>query len=149
MASSQFRKSEAVIDTSCLQCLMQLDSAFPEYRLLRALTLRYYAIYIPKQVWNEFARHGHRRAQLQRLRKNHSIFKQCTIGDDHSARLLYDRQTNPKAQIDRGEAEAIIQARERGISDVLMDEKRGRKIAEAHTLEPRGVIGIIKELKLK
>jgi len=148
MPSSRFLKSQAVIDTSCLQCLMELELSFPKYGLLRALSLRYYAIHIPQHVWNEIARHGRRRSQLQRLLKDYPFFRRCSVGDDYNAKLLYDRQTNPKARIDRGEAEAIIQAREREISEVLIDEKKGRRIAQAHTLNPRGIVGIIKEFKL-
>jgi len=127
---------------------MELDVSFPKYRLLQALSLRYYAIHIPRHVWNEIVRHGRRRSQLQQLLKDYPFFKRCSVGDDHNAKLLYDRQTNPQAPIDRGEAETIIQARERGISDVLIDEKRGRKIAQAHTLSPRGIVGLIREFRL-
>jgi predicted nucleic acid-binding protein len=145
--SPRFVRSEAVIDTSCLQCLMMLERSFPRYNLLRALSLRYYSIHIPQHVWNEIVRHGRRRRQLQQLLKTHPFFIRCNVGDPYTARLLFDKQRNPNAKIDRGEAEAIIQARERGISDVLIDEKQGRKIAEAHTLNPKGVIGLICEFK--
>lgn len=147
MASPRFHKSEAVIDTSCLQCLLNLEDSFPTYKLFRALSLRYYAIHIPQHVWNEIVRRGRRRSQLQRLLREYSFFARCDSGDDHSARLLYDKQTNPKASIDRGEAEAIIQARERGISEVLIDERKGRRIAAAHTLTPKGIVGLIVEFK--
>src|SRR5205823_4847564 len=30
----------------------------------------------------------------------------------------------------------------------LIDERKGRKIAQAHTLNPRGIVGLIKEFKL-
>lgn len=147
MPAPRFRKSEAVIDSSCLQCLLTLEKSFPAYKLFRALSLRYYAIHIPRHVWSETARHGRRRAQLQRLLDDYPFFKRCHVGDDHKARLLYDKLTNPLARIDRGEAEAIIQAQERGISQVLIDERRGRQIAKAHTLTPKGIVGLIKDFR--
>ena len=146
--SPRFVRSEAVIDSSCLQCLLALDLSFPDYKLFCALSLRYYTVHIPRHVWNEVARHGHRRSHLRRLLREYPFFVRCHVGDDHNARLLYDRRTNPKARIDRGEAETIIQARERGVSGVLIDERKGRKIAQAHTLNPRGIVGLIKEFKL-
>jgi hypothetical protein len=83
MASPRFHKSEAVIDTSCLQCLLNLEDSFPSYKLFRALSLRYYAIHIPQHVWNELVRRGRRRSQLQRLLREYSFFARCDIGDDH------------------------------------------------------------------
>ncbi len=137
-----------VIDSSCLRCLLALDISFPDYKVFGALSLRYYAVHIPQPVWNEIARIGRRRSQLQRLLRDYPFFSRCTVNNDHDARLLYDRLTDPHAPIDRGEAEAIIQARERGISEVLIDEKKGRRIAQAHTLNPRGIVGLIREFKL-
>ena len=148
MPRSRFEKSEAVIDSSCLICLIMLDQNFPRYGLLNALSLRYYVVHIPQHVWNEVGRKGRKRYSLKRLAQRHQFFRKCDVGSQHDARLLYDRQTNPIAPIDRGEAEAIIQARERGISEVLIDEQRGRQIAEAHTLTPKGIVGLIKDFKL-
>ena len=148
MPSSRFRKSRAVIDASCLQCLLALDYSFPAYHLFRALSLRYYTVHIPQHVWNELVRHGRRRSQLQRLLHDYPFFAKCSVGDDYRAQLLYDKRRNPKAPIDRGEAEAIIQAGELGVAEVLIDEKRGRQIALAHTLNPRGIVGLLKEFRL-
>jgi len=33
--SPRFVRSEAVIDSSCLQCLLALDLSFPDYKLFR------------------------------------------------------------------------------------------------------------------
>lgn len=70
------------------------------------------------------------------------------MGSQHEAKLLYDKQTNPKAAIHRGEAEVIIQAREREVSEILIDERKGTSIARAHNLNPRGIVGLIREFKL-
>jgi predicted nucleic acid-binding protein len=148
MPRSRFPKSEAVIDTSCLLCLLILDRKFPQYTLLRALFLRYAAVHIPQHVWNELRRRGRARGRLQGLLRDYPLFKRCDVGSPYEAQLLYDKHTNPHARIDRGEAEAIVQARERGLSDVLIDERKGTRIARAHSLNPRGIAGLIREFKL-
>lgn len=148
MPTSRFQRSEAVIDSSCLLCILMLNRKFPLYGLLDALSLRYSKIRIPQHVWKEVTRKGHYRRPLQRIMSKYSFFIRCSVGSDYDARLLYDRQTNPDARIDRGEAEAIIQARECGITEVLIDERRGTNIALAHNLAPRGIVGLIREWKL-
>lgn len=148
MPRSRFQKSEAVIDASCLLCMLALNRAFPGYDLLNALSLRYYSVHIPQHVWNEVSRKGRTRRSLKRVIAKYPFFQRCSVGSQHDAKLLYDRQTNPRARIDRGEAETIIQARERGISEVLIDERRGTMMALAHNLNPRGIVGIIREFKL-
>ncbi|MDX6497074.1 MAG: uncharacterized protein QOG23_334 [Blastocatellia bacterium] len=148
MPRSRFQKSEAVIDSSCLRCLLILDRRFPQSALLRALFLRYAAVHIPQHVWNEVSRRGRSRSKLQGLLRDYPLFKRCDVGSQYDAQLLYDKQTNPSARIDRGEAEAIVQARERGLSDVLIDERKGTRIARAHSLNARGIAGLIREFKL-
>ena len=148
MPRSRFEKSEVVIDSSCLRCMLVLNRVFPQYRLFNALALRYYVVHIPHHVWNEVGRKGHTRGPLKRLVQRHQIFQRCDVGSQHRAKLLYDRQTNPRAPIHRGEAETIIQAQELGISEVLMDERKGTKIALAHSLNPRGIVGLIREFTL-
>ena len=147
MARRRFLKQQAVIDSSCLRCLMFLDLAFPQFRLPRALQLRYEGIHIPTFVWNEVARRGRKRPQLQKLVKDHSFFRRCSVLNPHDAQLLYDLRLNPDAPIDRGEAEAIIQARELAITNILIDERRGTRIARAHSLNARGTVGLVKEFK--
>lgn len=148
MPRRQFLRLQAVIDSSCLQCLLLLDFAFPGLAIARGLQLHYETIHIPDHVWNEVGRRSRRRFQLRKFVRNHPFFKRCSITNPHDSKLLYDRRTNPEARIHRGEAEAIIQARERGLTEILIDERRGTSIAKAHSLNPRGVLGLIKELKL-
>lgn len=147
MPRSRFTKAVATIDASCLGCLLHLDLSFPDLNLFRALSLRYHTIHIPQHVWNEVSRKGRRRYTLQRLLQHHPFLKKCNVTDEYSAQLLYDRNRNPRAPIDRGEAEAIIQAREIGASEILIDDLDARKYAEAHSLNLRGTLGLLKELK--
>jgi uncharacterized protein len=130
--------SPAVVDTSCLICLLHLD-------LLPKLVLRYDTIYIPRYVWGEVGRKGKSRHRLQRLLSEYPFLKKCHVINEVDARLLYDSELNVLAPIDRGEAEAIIQARERGVSEVLMDEGVDRIIAQRHNLKVKGTLGLLKE----
>ena len=58
--------------------------------------------------------------------------------------------------MDIGESEALVLAKENNISDILIDEYKGRRIAKTHGLWPIGTIcvliqakkkGVIKEVK--
>lgn len=49
--------------------------------------------------------------------------------------------------LDRGEAETIVQARERKASTVLMDDLKGRLVASRHTVAVRGTLGLLKEFR--
>ena len=149
MPPRRFVRSEAVIDSSCLRCFLALDLSFPEYNLFRALSLRYYAVHIPQHVWNEVSRRGRRRPRLQRLLRDYPFFKRCNVTNDFNARLLYDQRTDPKAPIHRGEAETIVQAQQRGISEVLIDERKATRIARAHSLNSKGVVGLIRDFALQ
>ncbi len=71
----------------------------------------------------------------------------CTVGNSYDSQLLYDKQLNPQARIGRGESEVIIQARERQISQVLIDDKRGRQVAIQHTLIVVDLLDILALLK--
>ena len=96
----------------------------------------------------EVGRKGKSKNRLKEPLENYYPFLQiCDVGNPFDAQLLYDRQRNPEAAVDRGESEVIIQARERGVSNVLIDDRKGRKMAVAHTLSVKGTLGILIELK--
>lgn len=126
-----------VIDSSCLRCLLHLN-------LLLKLVLRYNAVYIPRHVWQEVSRAGRTRYQLRRLLKIYTFLKKYSVINEIDARIPYDRNLNPLAPVDRGEAEVVVQARELGISEVLIDDAAGRKIAQKHSLNVKGVLGLLK-----
>ena len=141
MTQKNIKADSTVIDTSCLIHLWKLD-------LISKLVIRFSRIYIPRYVEEEAGRKGRSKNRLKELIKNYYPFLQiCDIGNPFDAQLLYDRQRNPDANIDRGEAEVIIQAREQGISNVLIDDKKGKNLAEKHTLKVFDLLDILGSLK--
>lgn len=131
----------AVIDTSCLLNLLHLN-------LVSKTVLRYDIVFIPQYVLNEVTEKWHHPDELRKLLRHYSFLKKCSIGDKNRARLLYDRKMNPRAPIHRGEAEAIVQASERGVSDVLIDERAGTRIAHQHSLSVKSTLELLKDFKL-
>ena len=134
------QNSAAVIDASCLNNLWHLE-------LVQLLAQKYSRVYIPSHVQEEAGRKHRRRHKLHDLLRQYAFLQRCAVGNPFEAQLLYDRRNNPTAPLDRGEAETIIQARERGITQVLIDERKGRKFAILHSLEPIGTLGLLKEFK--
>jgi predicted nucleic acid-binding protein len=50
-------------------------------------------------------------------------------------------------EIDIGEAEAVVLALENNIQDILIDEYRGRRLAEARGLAVIGTVGVLLQAK--
>jgi predicted nucleic acid-binding protein len=146
MPRTRFQKSFAVIDASCLICLLHLKHSLPQPDFLKVLGLRYQAVYVPRYVLEEVRRKGRIRHRMHELIRRYPL-EICDIVNPYDAQLLYDRYRNPKARIHRGEAEVITQARERGISEVLMDDKDGRAMAERHTLVAKGTAKLLFEFQ--
>lgn len=140
MPRRRINAGPAVIDTSCLLNLLHLN-------LISKIHLRYSIVYIPHYVLNE-AERWHNPDELRRLLKHYAFLKKCAVRDKHQAELLYDSKRNPDAPIDRGEAEAIVQAKQRGVSEVLIDERKGTKKAQEHSLNVKGTLGLLKDFKL-
>src|SRR5205085_7390602 len=69
--------------------------------------------------------------------------------DEINVRLLLDERVAPygKPRRDEGEAEAIVQALQLGLSVVVIDDKKGREWARARGLECRGTLWILEELR--
>jgi predicted nucleic acid-binding protein len=147
MPHTRFERSFAVIDASCLICLLHLNQSVPHADFITALALRYQAVYIPRHVLEEVRRKGRIRHRMRELVRRYPVLEICDINNRYDAQLLYDRRLNPEARIHRGEAEVITQARERGVSEVLMDDRKGREMAERHTLVPKGTAKLLIEFK--
>jgi len=50
---------------------------------------------------------------------------------------------DPSLPLDRGEAEAISLATERGIRAILIDERKGFSVAKSRGLEPLGILAVL------
>ncbi|MCA9962252.1 MAG: DUF3368 domain-containing protein [Anaerolineales bacterium] len=49
--------------------------------------------------------------------------------------------------IDRGEAEAIVLALEKNVPDILIDDAKGRRVAQLNGLHPIGTVGVLLQAK--
>jgi hypothetical protein len=130
-----------VIDTSCFIWLWQLG-------LLPKLPSLYSVVHIPKYVLEEARRKGRSKRRLQEVLNDYGpLLKVCEVGSPYEVQILSDKRLKPKRRIDRGEAEAIVQARERGIPLVMIDDRQGRAAAERHSLNVIGTLGVLRQLK--
>jgi predicted nucleic acid-binding protein len=104
----------AVVDTSPLINLTHLD-------LARDLTLFFDRVYVPRAVQEELNKKGRFRYRLNKLYRA-GFFTRCIVADAFNVRLLRDK-------LDKGEAEALIQAQEKQALFFIGDERRARAIA--------------------
>lgn len=124
----------AVIDSTPLINLVHLE-------LVTELSLFFDIVYVPRHVRTEVNR-KHRFRYLLRGLFGKSILQRCATGDKTNVALL-------RFAIDEGEAEALIQAQEKGAAFFIGDDKRAREIAEAQGLKSIGTVGILARLELE
>jgi predicted nucleic acid-binding protein len=115
-----------VSDTSAITALLQIGQA----ELLSAL---YGNVFIPEAVRNELtATH----TQLP------NFIRVVPVADNaYCARLLQE--------LDAGEAEAIVLAKETKADNLLMDELDGRRVAMREGVHVIGLLGVVLEAKLR
>ena len=126
-------KNKIVINTSPWIAL----SICEKTELLKQL---YDEIYMPIGVKEEILMGGEEKVGVIELGKS-SWLKIEKIIDSERSRLLYE--------LDRGEAEVIILAREKKIREVLIDEKVARMQAKILGLEVIGTLGLLLRAKKK
>ena len=124
----------AVIDSTPLINLVHLE-------LVTELSVFFDIIYVPRHVQTEVNR-KHRFRYLLRDLLDRSILQRCATADRTNVALL-------RLEIDEGEAEALIQAQEKGAAFFIGDDKRAREIAEAQGLKSVGTVGILARLELE
>ena len=124
----------AVIDSTPLINLVHLE-------LVTELSVFFDIIYVPHHVQTEVNR-KHRFRYLLRDLLDRSILQRCATADRTNVALL-------RLEIDEGEAEALIQAQEKGAAFFIGDDKRAREIAEAQGLKSVGTVGILARLELE
>ena len=101
----------AVIDSSPLINLTHLG-------LARDLAWYFDLVYVPRSVQLELNRKGKFRYRLNKLYKT-GIFVRCVAADATNVQLL-------RAELDAGEAEALIQGQEKQAHFFIGDDKRAR-----------------------
>lgn len=124
----------AIIDSSCLICLVHLN-------LASNLALYFDAIYVPRSVQIEINRKNRFRYRLNKLFQT-GVFRKCMGKDETNFRLL-------TAELDAGEAEGLVQAQEQGAEFFLVDEKKARQIGVRQGLIPYGTVGLLARLCLE
>ncbi len=125
---------EIIIDSSSIIALLSLN-------LLQYLELLYKKIHIPSQVLKEVSRKGRSRHQLNNLMER-ATFEKCIIIKKELVELL---QADKK--LDSGEAEAIVQAKEKRVNTLLIDEEKARKIAQGYEIKVIGILAILCRFK--
>lgn len=118
----------AIIDSSCLICLVHLN-------LASDLALYFDVVYVPRNVQIEFNRKHRSRYRLKKLFEA-GLFQRCLCKDEANFRLL-------TTELDAGEAEALVQAQERGAEFLLVDERKAREIAVRQGLIPYGTVRLL------
>ena len=122
---------EAVADTSLLIALQWLE-------LLETLEQVHTKVLIPERVWREFGE-GASEEELAAVAKI-GVIQQAQVSDTTHAVAI-------ATTAEGGEAEVIALALESGIILVLMDDYRGRKVAQRLGLKTRGILGHLLLLK--
>lgn len=126
------RQPVCVIDSSCVIAIDHLE-LFPQ------LTFLFSEVLLPKAVRRDLFK---RRVSKDRVRGFFSSFafiRRCDRYDQTAVDvLLADRRANR----DRGEAEAVVQASERGAA-VIVDDRWGRQLAQNFSLEYHGTIWVL------
>jgi predicted nucleic acid-binding protein len=124
------RRVEAVADTSFLIALQWLE-------LLETLGQVHTRVLVPERVWDEFAE-GASEAELAAARIG--VIQRTQVSNATLAAAI-------GTAAEGGEAEVIALALESGIILVLMDDYRGRKVAQRLALKTRGILGHLLLLK--
>jgi len=111
--------------------------AFAILNQLNLLSRIFSEIFIPQTVYDEVSKWSKPHSQkLKKFSKN----KVQTIQNQIAVQLL-------RKDVDLGEAEAIVLALESNIENILIDDTKARKIAQAQGLLPIGSIGVLLQAK--
>ncbi len=120
-----------VSDTSPISNLLQIGD-------LDLLRLLFNEIIIPQDVFDELCEI---KAQADILSEQTWIKTLLVVDSELKAELLKD--------LDKGEAEAIILAIELHADYLLIDEVKGRAIAESYDIKVVGILGVLLQAKQK
>ncbi|MGD0268645.1 MAG: hypothetical protein ABSB14_06250 [Candidatus Sulfotelmatobacter sp.] len=118
----------AIIDSSCLICLVHLN-------LASKLAFYFDVVYVPRNVQIEINRKHRFRYRLNKLFEA-GVFQKCMCKDETNFRLL-------STELDAGEAEGLVQAQERGAEFFLVDERKARAIGTRQGLILYGTLRLL------
>jgi uncharacterized protein len=118
-----------VADTSPLISLLVTKQLFILFNL-------YKEIYIPEAVWEELKSHVSIALYQDDLKKLATLVKECQV------KLIFP-------EIDLGESEAISLYKELKADYLLIDDKKGRQIAESNNVTCIGTLGVLISAKQK
>lgn len=122
----------AIIDSSSLLAIVHLNLSIK-------LSLFFDIIHVPRQVQIELSRKHRFRHRLNKLYDTR-IYRRCCAADRTNVRLLMP-------PLNEGEAEGIIQAQEKGIDQVIFDEREARKIASRMGIATVGIARLLFRLE--
>lgn len=97
-------------------------------------------VYIPQAVYDEAVIKGREEGGAKREVSTATWIKVVGVKDRLAVEVLLD-------EMDLGEAEAIVLAREIGADWVLMDEKKGRRKLSQMSINKIGTLGILLKAK--
>lgn len=112
-------------------------AAIGQFDLLQKL---FGEVYIPQAVFDEAVVAGHKEGGAKREVSSSSWIKTVNVQDRLAVDVLLD-------ELDLGEAEAIVLARELHADWVLMDEKKGRWKLTQLDMQKIGTIGLLLKAK--
>lgn len=124
----------AVIDSTPLISLTHLG-------LAEELISFFDVVYVPREVHSEVNRKSRFRYRLKKLYQT-GRFVRCMAADRRNVNLLLD-------QLDSGEAEALVQAEEKGAEFFIGDDKRAREIGSLKGFKPVGTLRLLARFHLE
>ena len=111
--------------------------AFAILQKLNLLPILFTDILIPQAVYDEVTEHGKPHAESLRVFAQGKV---VSAQNQMAVQLLTQ-------DVDRGESEVIVLALENGITDVLIDDAKGRRFASLNGVNPIGTVGILLRAK--
>ena len=118
-----------ISDTSPITNLIQLDK-------LDLLQRLFSDIIIPNEVYEELVVYENHRIIIESI----DWITVISVSDTEKVELL-------KQDLDAGEAEAIVLAKELNCDFLLIDERKGREIAQSQNIKITGLLGILIQAK--
>jgi len=112
-------------------------ASIQKFHLLKQL---FGTIHIPQAVFDEVVTDGHEISRAKTETSAAAWIETVTIQDELAVEVLLD-------ELDRGEAETIVLAREMNADLVLMDEKKGRRKLTQLDMTKIGTVGILLKAK--